>query len=194
MLLHVWLYFPTGMIYITNEMQLALFAQVLSCWASLSHSSPCLYLCPSLLYPRDRIWHLHLLNFSSLLIVQYSNVSRSFCKASPFSKESAAPPSLVSSLNFLGMLSTHASRSLVKMLNWTGPSTEPWGAALVTDCQPDVALFAMCDLLSSGAQRSVNLFVLLLDRLFRRMLWGTIWKAFLKSTTFLSSIKWVNLS
>lgn len=80
------------------------------------------------------------------------------------------------------------------MLNWTGPSTEPWGAALVTDCQPDVALFTVYDLLSSGAQRSVNLFVLLLDRLFRRMLWGMIWKAFLKSTTFLSSIKWVNLS
>jgi len=117
--------------------------QVLSCWASLSHSSPSLYLCPTLLHPRDSIWHLHLLNFCSPLIVQYSNVSRSFCKASPSSKGSTAPPSLVLSLKMLRMLSTHASRSLVKMFNRTGPSIEPWGAALVTDCQPDVALFTM---------------------------------------------------
>ena len=69
-----------------------------------SHSSPNLYLCPALLHPRCRIRHLDLLIFIPLIIAQCSNLSRSLCKASCPSRQSLAPPSLVSSTNLFSSL------------------------------------------------------------------------------------------
>ena len=45
---------------------------------------------------------------------------------------STPPPSLVSSANLLRVHSNSSSRSLMKKLNKTGPSTDPWGTPLVT--------------------------------------------------------------
>ena len=45
---------------------------------------------------------------------------------------STTPPSLVSSANLLRVHSNSSSRSLMKKLNKTGPSTDPWGTPLVT--------------------------------------------------------------
>ena len=45
---------------------------------------------------------------------------------------STTPPSLVSSANWLRVHSNSSSRSLMKKLNKTGPSTDPWGTPLVT--------------------------------------------------------------
>ena len=42
---------------------------------------------------------------------------------------SAAPPSLVTSAN---LLTVHSSRSLMKMLNRTGPWIDPWGTPQVS--------------------------------------------------------------
>jgi len=39
----------------------------------------------------------------------------------------------------LRMDSLPSLRSLMKMLNKTGPSTDPWGTPVVTDLQPDSA-------------------------------------------------------
>jgi len=72
---------------------------------------------------------------------QCSNLSRSICKASCPSRESTAPSSLVSSANLLMVQWTPASRSLINVLNWTGPRIEPWGAPLLSRCQTDVAPF-----------------------------------------------------
>lgn len=65
------------------------------------HLSPSLYRCPAFSFAE-----LH-----ALLIAQCSNLSRSRCKASRPSRESAAPPSLVPSANWLRMHSTPASRT-----------------------------------------------------------------------------------
>ncbi|KAK4823633.1 LOW QUALITY PROTEIN: hypothetical protein QYF61_004366 [Mycteria americana] len=45
------------------------------------------------------------------------------------------PPNLVSSANLLRVHSMPSSRSFIKVLNRTGPSTEPWGTPLVTGRQ-----------------------------------------------------------
>ncbi|KAK4824371.1 hypothetical protein QYF61_014031 [Mycteria americana] len=89
-------------------------------------------------YSRCRIRHLDLLNFIPLIIAQCSNLSRSLCKASCPSRESTAPPCLVSSANLLMVHSTPASRSLINILNRTGPRIEPRGTPLLTGCQPDI--------------------------------------------------------
>ena len=50
---------------------------------------------------------------------------------------STTPPSFVSSANVLRVHSNSSSRSLMKKLNKTGPSTDPWGTPLVTGLQLD---------------------------------------------------------
>lgn len=105
-----------------------------------SHSSPSLYLCPELLHP-SAAQHLPLSNFMPLMIVHCSNLSRSLCKASHPSRESTAPPSLVSSANLPRMHSTPAPRSLIKTLNITGPRIEPWETLLGTCHQAHTAPF-----------------------------------------------------
>ncbi|KAK4823665.1 LOW QUALITY PROTEIN: hypothetical protein QYF61_005017 [Mycteria americana] len=57
------------------------------------------------------------------------------------SSRSTLPHNLVSSANLLRVHSIASSRSLIKILNRTGPSTEPWGTPLVTSCQVDLTPF-----------------------------------------------------
>jgi len=45
---------------------------------------------------------------------------------------STTPPSFVLLANLLRVHSNSSSRSLMKKLNKTGPSTDPWGTPLVT--------------------------------------------------------------
>ena len=71
-------------------------------------------------------------NSMQLVIAQLSSFSRSLCKASLPSRESAAPPSLELSANVLGIPSSPASKSLTKTLKRIGPQMEPWGTPLVT--------------------------------------------------------------
>ncbi|KAK4829606.1 hypothetical protein QYF61_005706, partial [Mycteria americana] len=54
---------------------------------------------------------------------------------------STLPHELVSSANLLRVHSIPSSRSLIKILNRTGPNTEPWGTPLVTSCQLDLTPF-----------------------------------------------------
>lgn len=96
-----------------------------------SHSFPSKYLCLAILHPRCSKQHFPLLIFMTLMIAQYSNMFRSYCKVSHPSRESTTPPNLVSA-NFLMGHSTPASKSLMKMLNRTGPRIELWGTSLVT--------------------------------------------------------------
>ncbi|PKU47282.1 wd repeat-containing protein hypothetical protein [Limosa lapponica baueri] len=50
-------------------------------------------------------------------------------------------PNLVLFANLLRVYLIPLSRSLMKVLNRTGPNTEPWGTPLVTSCQLDLTLF-----------------------------------------------------
>ncbi|KAK4826053.1 hypothetical protein QYF61_004168 [Mycteria americana] len=54
---------------------------------------------------------------------------------------STLPHNLVSSANLLRVHSIPSSRSLIKILNRTGPNSEPWGTALVTGRQLDLTPF-----------------------------------------------------
>jgi len=74
-----------------------------------------------------------------LVIAQLSSLSRSFCMACLPSRESTAPPRLVSSANLLNVHVASVSRSFIKTLN-TGPKMELWGTPLVAGRQPDVYL------------------------------------------------------
>ncbi|KAK4828429.1 LOW QUALITY PROTEIN: hypothetical protein QYF61_026525 [Mycteria americana] len=57
------------------------------------------------------------------------------------SSRSTLPHNLVSSANLLRARSIPSSRSLIKILNKTGPKTEPWGTPLVTGRQLDLVPF-----------------------------------------------------
>ncbi|PKU42357.1 rna-directed dna polymerase from mobile element jockey- hypothetical protein [Limosa lapponica baueri] len=71
--------------------------------------------------------------------IKLSILSRSRWMAAQSSGVSASPPSLVSSANLLRIHSVLSSRSLINMLNKTGPSIDPWGTPLVTGLQLDPA-------------------------------------------------------
>jgi len=71
-------------------------------------------------------WHLSLLNFMRFLSTHFSSLLRSFWMAAQPSSASVNPPSLVSSENLLRVHSTSSSRSLVKILNRTATSIDPW--------------------------------------------------------------------
>lgn len=60
-----------------------------------SLSFPSLYIQPRLPCPRQRIWHLSLLNFIWLMMVHLSNFLRSLCKVFLPLRESTAPPNSV---------------------------------------------------------------------------------------------------
>ncbi|KAK4806181.1 hypothetical protein QYF61_001104 [Mycteria americana] len=81
---------------------------------------------------------LALVKFHTVGDCQLSSLSRSLCKASLPSRESTAPPSLVSSANLLNVHLIPAPRSFMKTLKRTGPKIEPWGTPLLTGRQPDV--------------------------------------------------------
>ena len=104
-----------------------------------SRSTPSLYWCMGLFLPRCRTLYLPLLNFIRFLCAQLSSLSRSRWMAAQPSGVSTTPPSFVSSANLLRVHSNSASKSLMKKLNKTGPSTDPWWTALVTGLQVDSA-------------------------------------------------------
>ena len=92
-----------------------------------------------LFLPMCRTLHLPLLNLIRFLSAQLSSLSRSRWMAAQPSGVSTTPPSLVSSANLLMVHFNSSSRSLLKKLNKTGPSTDPWGTPLVTGLQLDSA-------------------------------------------------------
>jgi len=77
-----------------------------------------------LLWPKCRIQHLVLLNFIPLASTQQSSLSRSRCRAFFPSGRSTFPPSLGSSANFLRMHLISSSRSSIKILKRTSPTTD----------------------------------------------------------------------
>ncbi|KAK4807043.1 hypothetical protein QYF61_018384 [Mycteria americana] len=91
-----------------------------------------------LLWPKCRTLHLALLNLIQLTSAHRSSLSRSLCRAFLPSSRSTLPHNLVSSANLLRVHSIPSSRSLIKILNRTGPNTEPWGTPLVTGHQLDL--------------------------------------------------------
>ncbi|KAK4811045.1 hypothetical protein QYF61_015749 [Mycteria americana] len=88
-----------------------------------------------------RTLHLALLNPIQLTSAHRSSLSRSLCRAFLPSSRSTLPHNLVSSANLLRVHSIPSSRSLIKILNKTGPKTEPWGTSLVTSRQLDLTPF-----------------------------------------------------
>ncbi|KAK4818658.1 hypothetical protein QYF61_017266 [Mycteria americana] len=91
------------------------------------------------LFPRPVA--LHGVVVTQLALAHRSSLSRSLCRAFLPSGRSTLPHNLVSSENLLRVHSIPSSRSLIKMLNRTGPSTEPWGTPLVTGRQVDLTPF-----------------------------------------------------
>ena len=135
--------------FVQPRMQFVLLATRAHCWLILSllststprscsaellfiHFFPSLHWFLVLLHPRCRIQHLFLFYVVSLMITQCSNLSRSLCKASCPSRDWTAPPSLVSTANFLMMCYTPAYRSLINILNRTDPGIKCWGTLLVS--------------------------------------------------------------
>lgn len=101
-----------------------------------SHLSPRLYLCPTLLHPKCRIWHLALLNFMPSPTVQCSNLPQSLCNLPQPFREMTAPSSSVLPAKLLRMHSTPPSRSFT--FKRTDYTMEPWGTSLVTCHRLDV--------------------------------------------------------
>jgi len=95
--------------------------------AALQQLSPSLSWCLGLFLPRGRTLPLPLVNLIRFLSAQLSSLSRSRWMAAQPAGVSTTPPSLVSSANWLRVTSNSSSRSLMKKLNQTGPSTDPWG-------------------------------------------------------------------
>ncbi|KAJ7399991.1 hypothetical protein BTVI_109665 [Pitangus sulphuratus] len=100
-----------------------------------------------------------------------------------------APPQLGVICNLLMLDSISSSRSSTKMLNRTGPSTDPWGTPLVTDHQLDAAPFTSTLWARPSSQFLTQHRVPLSkpwDASFSRsMLWDIMSKALLKSKRFL---------
>jgi len=71
----------------------------------------------------------------------------------------ATPHILVSSANLLRVHSVPPSRSLVKWLNGTGPSIDPWGTPLVTGLLLDFVLLITIVWAQSLSQFSIHLCV-----------------------------------
>jgi len=91
--------------------------------------------------PVGLVENLNLLKLLQLASAHQSSLSRSLCRAFLPSRRSTLPPSLMSFTNLLREHSIPLSRSLVKMLNQTGPKTEPWGTPLMNGRQPNLTPF-----------------------------------------------------
>ncbi|KAK4806792.1 hypothetical protein QYF61_005588 [Mycteria americana] len=96
-----------------------------------------MYWCLGLFLPRGRTLPFPLLNFMRFLSAHFSSLFRSLWMAARSSAISATPPTFVSPANLLRVHSAPSSRSLMKMLNRTGPSIDPWATPLVTGIQLD---------------------------------------------------------
>ncbi|KAM9656645.1 uncharacterized protein ACIBXB_008917 isoform 1-T1 [Morphnus guianensis] len=115
--------------------------QVLFCWAAFQPLFPKPVVLHGVAVTKCRTWHLALLNLIQLASAHRSSLSRSLCRAFLPSSRSTLPPNLVSSANLLRVHSNPSSKSSIKILNRTGPSTEPWGTPLVTSRQLDLTPF-----------------------------------------------------
>jgi len=96
------------------------------------------------------------------------------------------PPNLVSSANLLRVHSMPLSRSSVKTLNRTGPSTNPWGRPLVTSHQLDLTPLTTTRWAQPSSRFFIHRRVCLskpqADSFSRGILWKTVSKALLKSS------------
>ena len=106
------------------------FTKLLSSWVATSW-------CLGLFFPRCRTLHISLLNFMKFLSAHFSSLSRSLWMAAQLCGVLVTCPSFVSSANLVRLHSVPSSRSLMKVLNRTGPSIYSWGPLLVTGLQLD---------------------------------------------------------
>ena len=88
-----------------------------------------------------RAWHLAFLYFMMFAWANLSSPWSSLWMASLLSSMSIALHSLVSSANLLRVHSVPLSVFLTKMLNNTGPYTDPWGMPLITGFHLDIEPF-----------------------------------------------------
>ena len=89
------------------------------------HLVPNVYWCLAFFLPRWRIWHLLLLKFMRSLLAHFSRLLRSIWMGAQSSDLSTTSPSFVSSPNSLRVYSDLSSKSLMNILNSTGPSIKP---------------------------------------------------------------------
>ncbi|KAK4814241.1 LOW QUALITY PROTEIN: hypothetical protein QYF61_012737 [Mycteria americana] len=113
------------------------YPQVLFHRATLDHIIPQPVLKPRIA-PTQVTLHLALLNLMRFTQAHFSSLSRSLWMTSHPSGVSTAPHSLVSSANLLRVHSISLSMSLMKILNSTGPSTDPCGTPPITDLHLDI--------------------------------------------------------
>lgn len=97
-----------------------------------THVFPSLHSCSKLPWPTCRTYHLDLLKYTFFLQAHLLSLSRSFWMSSLSSIMLTAPLGLVSPTNLWKVHSIPLSVSPTKMLNYAIPSTNPWGASLVT--------------------------------------------------------------
>lgn len=94
--------------------------------------SPCNVLVYEVVLPQVYYFVFPLLNTMRFLSAHFS------LSMAAWHSMAATPSSWVSSANYLRVHSDPSSRSLMKMLNWTGPSIDPWSTLLV-DCKPTIS-------------------------------------------------------
>ena len=107
------------------HVQLSVHPQVLFYQAAFQLGDPQHILCMGLVFPRCRTFHFSRLNFSRVLSAHFSSLLRSCWTAAGPSGLTASPPIFVSSANLLQGCSAPPPRSLMKILNRTGPSVIP---------------------------------------------------------------------
>ena len=103
-------------------------------------SLPSLYLYLELPWPRCRTLHLALLNFMRFTQAHLSSLSRSLWMAFLPSSVWTTPHNLVLSADLLRVYSIPLSMSLTKILNTTGPTTNPWGMLLCVVLPTDIGV------------------------------------------------------
>ena len=85
---------------------------------------------------------------------------------------------------------TWHGRSLIKIRNINGPSTDPWGTPEVTgtECESSPARTTLCVLFSRKLFSHCNVVASMphLNNLYSKLLWGTLSNALLKSITMTS--------
>ena len=110
--------------------------------------SPSVCWCLGLFVPRSRTLYFPMLNFMRYLSAHFSRMLRSLGMTAWPSHLSATPLMSVQSAYLLRVHSASSSRSLMEMLNRTGPSTDSWGTSLVTSVQISL-LWVHCWLLTN---------------------------------------------
>lgn len=109
-----------------------LWGPFLQSWLELS-----IYRYMELFLPRHRTLRFLSLNCMKFLSGHFSSLSRTLWMAASRSGVSAALSSFIPSANLLRLHAVPSSRLLMKMLNRTWPSIDPWGTILVLHESPD---------------------------------------------------------